>query len=215
MRYKRNQLEEAIWATLDNTSNSSNTEFLVRVKRLLETDRDFDDLSRTTSAARRGRFAFFTGESPGSGREIWFSHYEVFAVLTALRVQDHGFPKARVVEILRTVRSRLEAEHTRILKQTAAAPLRPLARTGRAAGDLAVQSADPVFLVIATGGHTRKDRAESPRACAVCRGDADVAHFRRDVGADSWTMFELTISAHLLAQNLKKTQPRGRGRAPR
>lgn len=212
MRFKRNQLEDGIWATFP-PPDLSHSEFLVRIKRILETDRGFDQLIRPTPAAQRAKYAFFSGAPPGSGAEVRFSSYEVFAVLTALRLQEHGFPKARTVEILRLVRSKLENEHKWILEQDPAAIVGDAApRKMPRAGSPAFASRNPVFLVVATGGHSAKDRAAAPRACGICRGEEEVGRFRKAVGADSWTMFELTTAALQLAQNLIKTEPRSRGR---
>ena len=64
LRYKRNQVEEAIAAALDrDVPMAALPNLRIRIKRLLETDRAL--ASRATHSRRA--YAFYTGEAPGSG----------------------------------------------------------------------------------------------------------------------------------------------------
>jgi len=94
MRLKRNQVEQALAAVLRrNVDRDAAPDLRVRMKRLLETDRA---LGREIGSddPERGSFAFYTDEAPGSGIEVWFSAYEVFALLVALRLLGHGWPRS-------------------------------------------------------------------------------------------------------------------------
>ena len=70
MHYKRNQIEEAIAAALQQAERGPAADLRIRLKRLLDTD--------TTLGHRQGvdapeqGFAFSTGERPGRGVEVWF-----------------------------------------------------------------------------------------------------------------------------------------------
>src|SRR5215211_9001450 len=114
-QYKRNQVEEAISLMFDPSSRDPSTELRTRLKRLFETDRNLGRNPRS-SDPERTNFAFFSSEAPGTGVEVWFSSYEAFALFTAWRLLEHGWPQASAVSILRQIRPRLEREHARILK---------------------------------------------------------------------------------------------------
>ena len=117
--YKRNQVEEAILATLGGGGRDTNAPDLrVRMKRLLDADRLLGRDAKSPDP-ERASYAFYSDESPGSGVEVWFSPYEAFALQIALRLLAHGWPQGTVVRLMREVRSKLEAEHRRILEQDA------------------------------------------------------------------------------------------------
>jgi hypothetical protein len=61
LRYKRNQVEEAIAAALDRRDADVASELRIRIKRLLETDRALGREPRATYAF------FYTGGAPGRG----------------------------------------------------------------------------------------------------------------------------------------------------
>src|SRR5437763_231129 len=115
--YKRNQMEQAI-AALVERSTAPSAELRTRIKRLLETDRE-RGRSLKSNDPERANYAFFTEEAPGRGYEVWFSTYEAFAVLTGLRLMQHGWTQGFVVSVMRQLRQSLETQHSRILKQAA------------------------------------------------------------------------------------------------
>jgi hypothetical protein len=158
-------------------------------------------------------FAFFSSDAPGSGVEVWFSAYEAFALLTAWRLLEHGWPQATAVSVLRQVRPQLEPAHARILKLVPKQmfdqqKIREKARPG----SLAFDTTDPVFLVIASmQGHPRE--TSTKRSIEICRREEELMPIlRREVG-QSATTFELVASTHLLQNRLEKTAPRKRGRS--
>jgi hypothetical protein len=87
MSCKRNQVEEAISRVLDPGSTKPSPQLRTRLKRLLDTDRALGR-SKRASDPERATFAFYSGQAPGRGVEIWFSEYEAFALLTGLRLMQ-------------------------------------------------------------------------------------------------------------------------------
>jgi hypothetical protein len=200
-RYKRNQVEAAISRVVGFSASRPPMELRHRLKRLLDTDRA---LVRTSGLA----YAFYAGHAPGSGVEVWFSAYEAFALLLAFKLLEHGFPQQKAVLALRRVRPALEPEHKRMLKLDPKALFNQDALQ-RSEGQLALNSTDPVYLVI----RTEEKRAAQPvKDIRICHGEPALMQFIKAALA-SYTIFELTSAAHLLDDHLAKTEPSQRGRA--
>jgi len=215
--YKRNQIEEAIAAALQQAERGPAADLRIRLKRLLDTD--------TTLGHRQGvdapeqGFAFSTGERPGRGVEVWFSPYEAFALLLGLLLLEHRWPQQTAVRIMRQARPALEPEHARLLSLDPKVLFNEKKVEEKAApGRAAIGSGAPVFLAIVSGGRAERNDSEAhPHAVQVCRGEEDLMRFRRErapVGT-SMTVLELTAPAHLLAYCLRQTKARTRGRAGR
>ena len=199
--YKRNQIELAIARVVGFSSSRPPMELRHRLKRLLDTDRA---LVRNSGSA----YAFYAGHAPGSGVEVWFSAYEAFALLVAFKLLEHGFPQQKAVLALRRVRPALEPEHKRMLKLDPKALFNQDALQ-RSEGQLALNSNEPVFLVI----RTEEKRAPKPlKDIRICHGEYELMQYIKAALA-SYTIFELTRSAHLLDDHLAKTEPSHRGRA--
>jgi hypothetical protein len=207
MRYKRNQIEEAIARLVDRGSAKPNAQTRNRLKRLLDTDRG-SGRSKRSADPERANFAFFSMDSPGRGVEIWFSEYEAFALLTGLRLMQHGWPQGFAVAVLRRVRPELEEHHAGILSQDPAKLFDQEAIRARAkGGDMAVGNINPIFLVI-----RRQEDGSGPIFSSLCRGPEELMPLiRSDVGIAS-TIFELANSAHALASELSQTRASKRGR---
>lgn len=211
MPYKRNQIEEAIFRLLAPRSPESRT----RLKRLLETDRA---LGRGTGSAdpTYDQYAFYSGEAPGRGVEVWFSEYEVFALLIGLLLMKHGWPQSFAVKVLRRVRHELEKQHKRILRQDPKVLFDEEAiRRNARAGDAVFDNTDPVLLTIITRSGMPSNEQDEPYACAVCQGMEEAANFGRASGGsvNARTTFDVVGAAHHLSQALSRTKPRRRGRA--
>jgi hypothetical protein len=210
MRYKRNQVEEAIAKVFAPGATKTSLELRIRLKRLMETDRG---LGRSTRSAdtERANYAFYGTDAPGKGVEIWFSAYEAFALLMALRLMQHGWPQGFAVSVLRRVRPELEKHHARILKQDRAILFdQQLIEQRARPGDLAVSNTDPVFLAIISG--ERKDDSVPP-SCAVCRGQKELTQLVIESGpGQAWTALEIVNSIDALSSALAKTKPSKRGR---
>jgi hypothetical protein len=209
--YKRNQVEEAIARTVGEQSARPSSELRTRLKRLLETDRSLGRNLRSGDP-ERANYAFYSSDSPGKGVEVWFSNYEAFALMTGLRLLQHGWPQSFPVAVLRRLRPELEREHARILKQdpkTLFDQKRILEKAGP--GDPYVDNTDPVFLTIVSGQDQEGPSGTPP--CAVCRGMEQVFKFVKQQSARSWSLNELVTPAHALLSQLSKVQPRKRGRS--
>jgi hypothetical protein len=200
--YKRNQIELAISRVVGFSGSRPPKELRHRLKRLLDTDRA---LIRNSGSA----YAFYAGRAPGSGVEVWFSAYEAFALLVAFKLLEHGFPQQKAVLALRRLRPALEPEHKRMLKLDRRALFNQDALERRSPGQMVVSSTDPVFLVIMT---EEKRAAKSLEPTRICHGEMELMQFIKAALA-SYTIFELTGSAHLLDDHLAKTEPSHRGRA--
>lgn len=205
--YKRNQVEEAIFRTLE-AEGERIEEVRFRLKRLLVADRQVE-------RAKGDPFAFFDDEPPGSGVEVRFSPYGAFALLAGLILLEHGLPQATVVRVLRHVRREFEVAHTRVLKSDPKGLFDREAVLAKAQpGMIPVDNTDPVFLAIVRLTGSSVDSAGSP-AAAVCRGQVGLINFMKkhsQVGLGA-TFFEFVRLMHVLADKLVRTEPvlRGRG----
>ena len=78
-----------------------------------------------------------------------FTGYEAFAVLAGLLLLEHGIPQATVVNILRQLRSDLEATHRETLEKDPRVLFNQKALQANAKpGMIATDNTDPVFLVL-------------------------------------------------------------------
>jgi hypothetical protein len=208
---KRNQLEEAVIRTL-GASGAQARDLKLRIKRLLLTDRR---LGRGKSSDRlnTGRYAFYSGKPQGSGNEVMFTAFEVFAVLAALLMLRHGIPQAKVVRILRDVRPDLEAAHHDILDRDPKELFDEQAiRAMGSDGTIAVDSTAPIFLAFVEL-EIGKGRVQA--TIAVCRGLDALGKFFKEhsVVGSGTTFFQFTRLMHTLASNLSKTRPVKRGQS--
>jgi hypothetical protein len=212
MSFKRNQIEEAIARVFVPNCEKVPSEMRTRIKRLLDLDRSIGRKLRSKDA-EEANFGFFSGEAPGTGADVSFSEYEVFALLNGLRIMNHGWPQNFAVSIMRRVRLDLEREHARILRQDPDKLFDQGAiRAAALPGAIAVDNTDPVFLTLASKEERAPDEAQTPPFSAVCRGLGTVSQFMCDKDAWSVTLFEVATLAHRLHQELRKTEPRPRGR---
>ena len=213
MSYKRSQLEAAITRLSNPGSNEPASELRTRIKRLLELDRNLGRKPRSRDADERN-FAFFSEKAPGTGADISFSEYEAFALLNGLIIMAHGWPQGFALSVMRRVRPDLMEEHGRILRQDAHKLFdKEEIRKNARPGDFVLDNTDPVFLTVVSKGHGDPDKTETAPVCAVCRGLQAVTQFRDQMHAASWTMWEVATIAHRLRDELRKTEPRRRGRA--
>ena len=208
--YKRDQLEEAIIRTL-GAKEAPGHDLKLRIKRLLLTDRRLGRGKR--SDRRLDHYAFFGGKPQGSGTEVMFSDYEVFAVLAALLLLRHGIPQAKVVSILRDVRPDLEAAHHEILgKKPEVLFNQQEIQAMSSDGVIAVDSTVPIFLAFV---ELDIGRGKVQATISVCRGLDELGKFLKQhavVGSGS-TFFQFTRLMRTLASNLSETRPIKRGRS--
>jgi hypothetical protein len=208
---KRNQLEEAIVRTL-GTSEERVGELKLKLKRLLVADRHLGRGKRSAARAEP-RYAFYSHKPMGSGVEVIFSGYEAFALMIALIVLEHGIPQAKVVSILKEIRSDLEAAHRETLRRDQRDLFDPeKVRAAALPGQIAVDNTAPVFLTFVKI-HFGKGKVHA--TIAVCRGLQELAKFLKEhsLPGSGATHFELVRLMHALADNLSKTRPIKRGRS--
>lgn len=182
------------------------------LKRLLETDRDWERKPRSKKP-ELANYAFYSGKPPGRGADVLFSDYEVFALLEAVNLVEHGWSQGKAVSILRRVRPALESKHAEILQWNPADLFdeRKILAAAKE-GSLAVASTRPVYLLIASHkGRPVEQRSDLTMEVAVLKYDEMMRLFRKQPGISA-TMIELTRTAHDLRNALAKTRPSKRGR---
>jgi hypothetical protein len=212
--FKRNQVEEAIFARLESRSREPTPEFRTRVKRLLDTDRALGRSLRSNDP-ERSTYAFFSDEAPGSGVEVWFSPYEALALLFGLQLMAHGWTQGFVVSVMRHVRIGLEKAHAEILKQPWQRLTLEEQMRGAQPGDAVFNVANPAFLVIvpslagAVGGERKLPTWK------VCPSNDEAMQFAwaASGGRGGWTVFEIVDVSHALLHTLRGTEVRRRGRS--
>jgi hypothetical protein len=208
--YKRNQLEEAIVRTLD-ARDVQIPDLKMEIKRLLLTDRRLGRGKRSDRGL--DRYAFYSAKPRGTGIEVLFTDYEVFAVMAAIILLGHGIPQAKVVSILQQVRSDLEAAHRETLRTDRRELFDPQAvRAMAQEGMLPVDNTAPVYLAfvkIDAGKGTVR------ATVSVCRGWDELVKFTKQysVPGSGATHFEFVRLMHKLATHLSETRPVKRGRS--
>ena len=209
--FKRNQVEGAISRLSGSPTGEPSPELRTRLKRLLETDRSLGRNTRSKDP-EQANFAFFSADAPGSGVEVWFSDYEAFALFTAWRLLEHGWPQASAVSIARRARPKLEPKHKEILTwdPNELFDEKKILEDARA-GSPAVSTTKPVYLVIASR-HGRPVDAESSGQMVEIVDEVELMRFLRSEVGLSATTFELTTAAHELRRMLGHTEPSKRGR---
>lgn len=204
--YKRNQVEEAISRTVGEKSAKPSSALRTRLKRLLDLDRSLQDARSERSGNRD--YAFYDNEAPGKGREIFFSDYEAFALLTGLRMLNHGWPQNFVVTTLRDIRDELTASHSRALKTRSNMGSGPEPQ----AGDMAVGNPDSPFLLIVSDDRTPNPNDRGPYGMLFANQE-DAFRFQMEAVGRSCSWFGLEAAAKALKTNLARSLPRSRGRA--
>jgi hypothetical protein len=213
MRYKRNQVEQAICRTF-HAEGARAEELRLRLKRLLVTDRR---VVRRKSAGRKTNrsHAFYSDKAPGSGVEVMFSDFEAFALLVGLMMLEHGMPQANVIRVLRQVRLDLERAHRETLQKDPQALFDPEAvRRMAKPGMIAIDNTAPVFMAFVRVTGSTVDVGKVSELITVCRTHDELSAFikKHAVPGLGATFFEFTSLTHRLAQNLAKTRPVKRGR---
>jgi hypothetical protein len=210
--FKRNQLVDAISQMSEPGARAPRAALETQLKRLLEADRALGWSPRANDP-ELANYAFFSAEAPGSGVEIWFSGYEAFALYTAWRLLELGWPQTTVVAVLRRARPQLEPKHAAILRWHKGTlfdqkRIREKARPG----SLATSTTRAVFLVIASRQGRPKDRViDDSREVEILEENEVMPFLRREAGTSA-TSFELVAAAHNLNDALRNTTPARRGR---
>ena len=206
--YKRNQLEEAVIRTL-GAIDARARDLKLKIKRLLLTDRRLGRSRRSDHGTNR--YAFFGAKPQGTGTEVLFTGYEVFAVMAAIIVLEHGIPQAKVASILRELRSDFEAAHRDTLQMDPKVLFDPQA-VQKSGGLLVVDNTAPIFLAFVKLD-IGKGRVHA--FISVCRGLDELGKFLKEhsILGSGATHFEFARLIHTLAANLSQTHPVKRGRS--
>ena len=213
-KYKRNQVEEAIFRTF-RARGARIDELRFRLKRLLAADRGLG-WQPNASARDDRQYAFFSQEPPGKGTEITFSGYEALALAVAIMLLEHGLTQGRVVRGMRQARRALEAAHARTLEKDPRELFDQKAILAQAKpGLIAVNTTDPIYLVFvrlaeSSGG----DRRGASAPVAVCHSQEEVISFmykHAELGPGI-TVFELSSTIPVLATHLAQARAKYRGR---
>ena len=115
--FKRSQVEWALWKFFSGDQWRDQQPpgvFRTRIKRLLELDKDMGQAEQTTGATNP--FAFSSVPPEGRGVEIPFSSVDTLCIAFALDLLDAGFNQAEIVFLMRHIRSKLEKQHSRIMR---------------------------------------------------------------------------------------------------
>ena len=210
--FKRNQVEEAIAAAFGRrSSRKSWTTLRTRLKRLLDTDRSLGRQPRS-SKPELAFYAFYSTEAPGSGVEIWFSHYEAFALCMAWCLLEHGWPQASAVSMLRKARPNLEKKHAEILNWDPKNIFDDKkVRDARRPGSLNVDTTHPVYFVIASRTGRPVENSTTANEVKILDEIALMRFMKSEAGL-FLTQLELVKTAHDLKKALKDTNPVKRGR---
>lgn len=203
--YKRNQVEEAISRTIGEKSAKPSSGLRTRLKRLLDLDRSLKHAR--SEGSRSPNYAFYNSEAPGKGGAVFFSDYEAFALLTGLRMLNHGWPQHFVVTTLRRIRKELGVQHSMALRMRSKAGTMPEPR----AGDLAGMNPASPFLLIVSDDKTANPNDQGPYAMTFAN-QVEAFRFQMQAVGRSCSWFGLEDSAKALRANLARSLPRSRGR---
>ena len=207
MTYKRSQVEDAI-CRANLVGSPARTKLLTRIKRLFDIDRE---LLPKRGTDRKQRYAFFSEKGPGAGNETSFQEYEVFAVSVALLMAAQGVPQIDIIEILRSLRPNLEAEHKRILAKPLDQPPEILRAIREGRIDMSMR--DPVFLCVTQA----IDRpvsfvTKSGLTGNLVRSNEDLWNLFVSNNRRAITALELSLLPHTLHWQLTNIEPRRKGR---
>jgi hypothetical protein len=204
--YKRNQVEEAISRTIGEKSAKPSSGLRTRLKRLLDLDRSLKGARSEGSGG--ANYAFYSSDAPGKGGEVLFSNYDAFALLTGLRMLNHGWPQNFVVTTLRSIRTELKARHSSALKMRS-----NMSTSEPRAGDLAGANPASPFLLIVSDDRTASPPNDQGPYAMIFANQEDAFRFQMQAVGRSCSWFELEAAAKALKANLARALPRSRGRS--
>jgi hypothetical protein len=126
--YKRGQVEQALWETFTHLRSGPAKPpkiFLIRIKRLLDVDREREGYE---GEAPSTRFAFFDESQVGKGADVPYTPFNAFCLAIGLDMLDAGFKQSEIVFLLRHIRGELEDQFKRIMRRPPAIRQRILAK---------------------------------------------------------------------------------------
>jgi hypothetical protein len=219
--FKRNQLEEAL-AFAIHVRPPVSQDLRLDIRRLLEIDRAIGSDPKAKHPEDY-YFAFSYFPPSGSGRDVWFFDYDVFAVYVAVRLLRSGYPQRRVVRLMRGLRPTLDAAHRKILSSLPADLLdndtAPDLDAAIASGTLVTKLDRMVCLVLGAGKHsglTYRNSEDRDRHLVsnICESKDALDRLLQLHLADHEPaiVIELVNPAHQIAYWLDRIEPSKRGR---
>ncbi|MDT3683727.1 MAG: hypothetical protein RO009_01630 [Pseudorhodoplanes sp.] len=220
-RYQRNQIEEAL-AYAVHFRPPVQPELRLEIKRLLDTDRKIGISPRAKSAESR-HLAFVSHRPEGTGFNIEYADYDVFALYVGIKLLRAGFTQLGIATLMRRLRPALIEKHQEILSWQPASLLdnKPEVdlETSVSEGQLVKTLENMVCLILPTGKYsglafkTQADQDQGRPANIAHGKDAieDRLQIELAFGATPVTI-ELVNPTHRLAYWLRRTERLERGR---
>lgn len=217
--FKRNQVEGAIAEVMGQTHGDARELLGVRLKRLLETDRQAPP--RVTEDENLPRYAFFDGPPPGKGVEVTYTDFTAFGLLLGVELMRAGLPQGEAVWFLRRVRKALETEHRFILAQGSEDLLDHEAQHGHERevrlGLLVRRISGMTFLVVPADIHVAGlmiGNRGGRRSHMICKSETELKNRIENLTLMGIPiiLIELVNPIHRLAYWLRKIEPSRRGR---
>lgn len=199
MLFKRNQIEEAISRAIGERTTKPSTTLKTRLKRLLDVD-------RSLAAPSERRFAFYAKAPGGRGAEISFSFADACALLTGLRMLEHGWPQNFVVSSLRPIRAELGRRHDAILRR----PIQP--QRPPETGTIAFEGSSSDFLLVVSDINLAGKKSAAEPYIRLFDNENEAFAFQMREAGRSCSWFALEGPARMLHEQLLTSLPRRRGR---
>ena len=199
-------MEEAISRTLGEASSKPSSGLKTSIKRLLDLDRNLNRLPRSRDP-ERANFAFFDDAPPGRGVEVMFSAPNAYAVLTGVRMLDHGWPQSFVVSSLRQAKAQLAMRYRTIIST----PAKSIEATEHKPGEIAFSYPNSAFLLVISDSRTLASDG-SGSYIRFFENQNSAFRFQMEKAGRSCSWFGLEGSARALHEHLLRSLPKHRGK---
>lgn len=220
-RYKRNQVEEALAYAL-HFRPPVQPGLRLEIKRLLDTDRRIGINPRARTPDFR-HLAFVSHRPEGTGFNIEYADYDVFAIYVGIKLLRAGFTQLGVATLMRRLRPALAEKHQEILSWEPASLLdnQPDVdlETRVSEGQMVKTLENMVCLILPTGkysGPAFKAQADQDqgRPANIAQGKGAIEDRLQIELASGGTpiAIELVNPTHRLAYWLRRTERLERGR---
>lgn len=221
--YKRNQVEWALWQTLDRgqlTSDEAPPSVRNTLRRLIDVDRKLWVNTRAQETWRH-RFAFIEGVPQGRGGENHYRLEEAVMLWLALQYLAIGLPQTETIQFLRALKPKIDLESRRIFtaeSQRIAAAVKERGATARALRTRTFLSPENRLYVVTStvSGQATSSHGAASRFSHICRGEREIAE-AIDTYAQSdgrAVLLEIANAIVSIAYFLELSPLMKRGRAP-
>lgn len=218
--YKRNQVEWAIWQTLDRgrlTADDVPETIRNTLRRLIDVDRKLLTNMRAREEWQH-RFAFIEGPPQGRGGENQFRHEEVVALWLSVQCLAVGLPQTEVIQSIRALKPSVDAAVARALARVQPRITAAVARGGPDARALRQRELLPANeLIYLVTSSVAEQAASAHRSGSAFSKIIDAAKLSEVVegycrSAGRALVLEITNSAASLAYFLELSPRMRRGR---